>query len=112
MKKYYPNVLEKLLWAYEQELSVIYSTIPTIVSIYMDELKRCISISTGIYFMEVNGYDITRRFARIINKQFLHLLDQKGVESGILKKCKRITSEYTRGLFIVNRKEAYYGRHM
>ena len=110
-KKYYPNVIQKLLWAYEQEFITVYEPLDTLAKSHMDDLKRNISIAYNIYFMEVDGYNITKRFARVMNDQFFQILDKYNFRPDLVKKCKRLTLQYTKSLFKINRKEAYYGRH-
>lgn len=100
MKKYYPCVLDKMLWAYKQ---VIDHFVPMInYSRFIDDINRFSSLAIQIYPDEVKYKDpdtlsqiyITKRLAKIINDYFMECLKLSPVDNRSFRACKRLVNGY------------------
>ena len=107
MKKYYPRVYSKMIWAYTQITNHLDGVIRA--TVFMDEIKKFASLVMQVYHNDVkipsnaqttDDVYITKRLVKVINEYFLKCLKASPVSDDNFKQCKKLINTYIRDQLI------------
>lgn len=107
MKKYYPHIYSKMIWAYTQITNHLDGVIKA--KEFMDEIKKFASLAMQVYRNDVklannvqttDDVYITKRLVKVINEYFLKCLKASPVNDDNFKQCKKLINTYIRDKLI------------